>query len=40
MIFRVREKPEQAIFALGDLALGFGLKTMSLLNLKGKFATR
>ena len=38
MIFHVREKPE-AIFALEDLALGFGLKTMSLLNLQGKFAT-
>lgn len=38
-MFYVREKPEQAIFALGDLALGFGLKTMSLLNQKGKYAT-
>lgn len=39
MIFHVREKPGQAFLALEDLALGFGLKTMSLLNLKGKFAT-
>lgn len=39
MIFQVSEKPGQVIFAFWDLVLGFGLKTMSLLNLKGKFAT-
>lgn len=38
-MFHVKEKPEQVIFALGALALGFGLKTMSLLNQKGKYAT-
>lgn len=39
MMFHGRDKPEQAILELGDLALGFGLKTMLLLNLKGKSAT-
>lgn len=30
MIFYVWEKPEQAIFALGNIALGFDIKTMPL----------
>lgn len=39
MIFPRLKKPEQAIFIFGDLALGFDLKTMPLLNLKVKLVT-